>query len=206
MMEYDLAVKYDDNEYILPCYLNINHQSATKAPYQNVEKSSLPLVYRFHLSVDSYKSFQRGRQTHDYFLPHGFFNKLVVSCAKLGWKWTENTYYNSVGFIYDNTYIQIECQDTNIKLQLYSNAGGICLPSRYHNAVQGCISRLLRMYHPNIWIEYCTNPCEAEGFDCLSSTGRSSLGGKGCLIVCNKHGKSLSKDVVNMWFGKSEFN
>ncbi len=111
MSEFELAVKYEDDQYMIPCMLPLcpsDQQSVCKGLVRNVPA----LYYMFHSSVDSFTEVKRGDDAYDNFLPHGLFQKLIAKCSKQGWTWTKDRYQNSVSFTTDDVLISLEARST----------------------------------------------------------------------------------------------
>ncbi len=201
MVEFDLAVQEDETTFFIPYFLPICQTGQLMSAPGNLTQNLLPMIYRFHGTINSHEDFLRGREAFDLFLPHGIFPKLVAMCCKAGWKWSKHhKYQNSVGFVAGDHFVQLAERDSCIEMKLFTNTK--VDPSTYMSKVNSAIDQIIERYYPNMWIEYCTNPCEADGFQCIESIGRTSLGGENHLVVCSTHNKTMETTAMSSWFSK----
>ncbi len=141
--------------------------------------------------------------TYDNFLPHGFFQKLISKCSKMRWKWTVDKYQNSVAFTVDNVIVALASKSTWIRMNVLAKSDKIPVHfSKFQSIVTAGIDSLLKDFHPNMWYEYCMNPCEDAGHECVVSTGRASLGGSEHLVQCPTHGTQMDTKKFTQWYGK----
>ncbi len=233
MAEFDLAVKYDEDMYMIPCML-----PATPKMYRKSHGQIWSLYYKFHASKKSYHKFQAGLDTEDHFLPQGLFQKLVSRCSKLhqtetGWKWDGATQYqNMVTFKHRDNVICLATENTWIKIDIfpYSTLSEKVHYSDYQSNVSAQIDFLLKTYHRNMWYEFAVNPCEAcmsctcsnpqEQADlccalhgiresCVAGIGFSRIDGEekgdACIAKCGIHDNMLETDKFLIWFCEYSF-
>ncbi len=206
MGEFDLAVKYEAGQYIIPCLLPFG--SSTELPlFQGLIRNLPSIYYMFHNSVDSFVEVTRGDVAYDNFLPHGLFQKLVAKCSKLGWAWTKDKYQDLVSFSTDDVLISLQARSTWIVLNVFALNYGIAVNyEKYQSAVSGAIIELLKQYHPNMWFERGVNPCMKVEQECVLSIGSTSFDKSDPTlhgVTCEDHMSSLTTPQFTMWFSPS---
>ncbi len=206
MEEFDLAVKYEENHYIIPCLLPIC-PSPDLPVFQGLVRNLPSLYFIFHSSVDSYIEVREGDDAYDNFLPHGLFQKLISKCSKQGWAWTKDRYQDSVSFSSDNVLISLQVKSTWIVLNVHAMNQGIAANySRYQSTIATAIKQLFCQYHPNMWFEHAVNPCAKVKQECMLSIGSTSLDkGHPTLhgVTCSDHLCSLVTPQFHTWFSPS---
>ncbi len=205
MTEFDLAIKDEENIYLIPSLLPICPAS-TPAP--TMSATTQPLLYRFHCTQQSYNELKKRGKTTDHFLPNGLFQKLVSQCSKLdGWNISgTKKYQNYMVFLVDGTRIILQTKSTWIKLSIYiPEQHHIRIrPSKYQSEVSTCLNKLIENYYPSLWYDFCMNPCESAGHECVASSRKGSLGGTLQMMECPEHEHEfLSASEIQKWFGKN---
>ncbi len=207
MVEFDLAVQYEENQYIIPCLLPVNPSHKELSRCQGLAQNLPALYYKFHSSADSYTEVSRGDESYDHFLPHGLFQKLISKCSKQGWAWTNDKYQDAIVFTIDDVLISLQARSTWIVLNVYSLSNGIVVPYyKYQSVIATQIQYLLNQYHPNMWYEVAVNPCIKAHKECLLGIGYSNFcesQGKLHGVSCPKHNYSLTTPQFHMWFTPS---
>ena len=163
MSEFDLAVKYTEDKYMIPCMLPV-------APSRNRKQPSpgCSLYYKFHATQNSHDDYQAGGTTDDNFLPQGLFQKLVSRCSKLsqvesGWQWDgPKQFQNAVTFKDGDNLIYLETENTWIRLNVVLDSNRKVENKDYQSKVSSEIDFLLKTYHRNMWYEFAVNPCERD--------------------------------------------
>ncbi len=203
MSEFDLAVKYEESQYIIPCLLPVSPFTEISV-FQGLVRNLPSLYYIFHSSVDSFAEVTRGDEAYDNFLPHGLFQKLIAKCSKQGWAWTKNKYQDSVSFQTDDVRISLQARSTWIVLNVFALNPGIAVSyHQYQSVISSALRELLLLYHPNMWFEWGVNPCTKVEHECVLSIGRTSLDKdenqfRG--VDCSQHFCSLATPQFKMWF------
>ncbi len=206
MSEFDLAVKYTDETYIIPCLLPVKLGKELSI-FQGLIKHVPALYFMFHSSLDSFADVKIGGISYDNFLPHGLFQKLIAKCSKLGWAWTKERYQDSVSFTTDDVLISLHIRSTWIVLNVFALSNGVSV--NYQNIqsdISGSITDLLNQYHPNMWFERGVNPCTRSRNECVLSIGSTSLDkDKPALhgVSCSDHMYSLTTPDFRVWFCSS---
>ncbi len=199
MTEFDLAIKYDENIYLIPSLLPMSPASALVLTTSTTTES---LLYRFHCTQQSFNEFKKRGKTSDHFLPNGLFHKLISQCSKLdGWLVSQEKYQNFIEFIDNGAIVTLQAKSALVKLSIYGlrDEGNI---SEYQFAVSRCLNKLIETYYPSLWYDFCMNPCESAGYECVVSSGRSSLGGTEHIMRCPQHGDIFKASKIQKWFGK----
>ena len=161
MAEFDLAVEYTEDRYMIPCMLPVAQNY--KRPGQVCS-----LYYKFHASKKSHNDYEVGSATYDNFLPQGVFPKLVSRCSKLaqkesGWEWDgPKQFQNAVRFKHSDDLIHLETENTWIRLDVQSYSNKRVQYHDYQSRVSTEIDFLLKTYHRNMWYEFAVNPCEKD--------------------------------------------
>ncbi len=204
MSEFQLAVKYEEGQYIIPCLLPICPSKNMPEDHHQRERNLPTLYYMFHSSAESFSEVSRGDEAYDNFLPHGLFQKLIAKCSKQGWTWTKDRYQDSVSFITNDILLSLQARSTWIVLNVFALNEGIAVNyNAYESTVSALIKQLLHQYHPNMWFERAVNPCARGGHECLFSIGSSSFD-KDCPnlhgVTCSDHIHSLTTPQFNLWF------
>ncbi len=207
MVAFDLAVKYDEALYVLPCLLPLAPSDFSSS---HCRRESIPsLYYMFHCSRDSYTELSGGAEAYDNFLPHGLFQKLISKCSKEGWAWTKHKYQDAIVFTKDNVHIALQAKSTWIVLSVHPLSCNVLVTyHHYQSVVTSQLLSLLQQYHPNMWFDMAVNPCETTDHDCLLSIGMTSfeeaadnLHG----VSCPEHLNSLITCQFAMWFTPEPF-
>ncbi len=201
MTEFDLAVKYDDEQYLIPCLLPWQPCSNTE---QFPDQIAPDLYFNFHSSVQSHKKAKLGAKTYDHFIPAGLFQKVMSRCSKHGWVWTDKRWRNSVNFAVGDTIVVFHLGSTWIKMNIIvlDTTKSVSF-AKYFHKVKSHIDALLKTYHQNMWHEICFNPCESSGHECLCRPGKNSIDEDDNPLIacrCENHGNSLTTSQFNMWF------
>ncbi len=110
MVEFDLAVKYEESLYVIPSLLPISPYGAPN--FDGLTKNLPALYYKFHSSSDSKDRVCKGATSYDNFLPHGLFQKLISKCSKQGWVWTSERYQDIVSFRTKDVQISLQARST----------------------------------------------------------------------------------------------
>ncbi len=213
MTEFDLAVKYNENTYMIPCMLPV----AENRDRTYVE-NSLSLYYKFHASKRSHSKCHAGIASDDNFLPQGLFQKLVSRCSKLsqeesGWRWVDGSkqFQNAVTFKEGDNKIYLETENTWIRLEVVPCAHGPVRHIEYQRKVSEQLDTLLETYHRNMWYEFAVNPCEAKirpgtGESCVVGSGLSRIDrqnyGTAVIVECGSHGNMLETEKFIFWFSE----
>ncbi len=199
MTEFDLAIRYEDNSYLIPSLLPV-------CPISELSTGcTSPLLYRFHCTRQSYEQWKTRGKTTDHFLPNGLFQKLISQCSKLqGWNIHEKKYQDYMEFHVDDVLVALQAKTTWIQLWVCGPepgeyGGRIAV---YQYAVSECLDKLIEKYYPSLWYDFCLNPCKDAGHECVVSSRRSSLGGSENIIKCPVHGGILQAKAIRKWFGK----
>ncbi len=191
MSEFDLAVEYEENLYLIPCMLPIAPNFHLQ--FQNV----IPSIYiHFHASRQSHKDFKRGSKTYDKFLPHGLFQKVMSKCSKSGWRWIGEKYQDAVTFTTDGIIVSLQSRSTWIKVDVFNPGETHQVAfNRYLNTVLHGTDTLLSQFHPNMWYEMCVDPCaQSEDVDgCLACVGKTSLDKEAelSMAICKIHSRVI---------------
>ncbi len=202
MVEFQLAVKYESDQYIIPCLLQVC--PSPDFPVLNNPVANLPtLYYKFHSSADSYAEVRQGAEAYDNFLPHGLFQKLIAKCSGHGWAWTDQRYQDFIVFTSADILISLQAKSNWIALNVNALNQGVALDYyRYQSLIALSINQLLSQYHPNMWFELAVNPCSKVSQECLLSIGSTSLD-KGCPVprgvTCSQHLCSFTTAEFKMW-------
>ena len=100
--------------------------------------------------------------------------------------------------------IALHAKTTYIKLTVYGPEAVLSdvKIAKYQGDVSACLNKLIDTYYPSLWYDFCSNPCEAAGHECIISSRRSSLGGKEHLMRCPQHAEVMQASVMGKWFGK----
>ncbi len=200
MTEFQLAVKCDKDQYIIPCLLPVC-PSPDLFALNGLVKNLPTLYYKFHSSVDSFADVRQGAEAYDHFLPHGLFQKLIAKCSGHGWAWTEHRYQDFIVFTSRDILISLLAKSTWIALDIFALNHDIAVDHyRYQSLVASSIKQLLTQYHPNMWFERAINPCTTVKQECLLGIGSTSLGlamPRG--VTCSKHLCSLATKQFEMW-------
>ena len=203
MVEFDLAVKYAEDQYIIPCLLPVSPSSEPPV-FQGLVQNLPSLYYLFHSSVESFVEVTRGDEAYDNFLPHGLFQKLVAKCSKQGWSWTDDRYQDSVTFTTENVLISLQAKSTWIVMNAFALDHAIAVNySRYQSTITALIKELLNQYHPNMWFELGVNPCAKVKQECVFRIGSTSFDeGSPNLqgVTCKEHVCSLTTPHFMMWY------
>ncbi len=206
MTEFHLAVKYEEDQYIIPCLLPLSPSKGLPV-FESLIRNLPALYYMFHSSLDSYADVTRGLQAYDNFLPHGLFQKLVAKCSKQGWAWTKDRYQDSVSFTTDDVLISLHIGSTWIEFNAYVLDQGISVNyGRYQSIIADSIKQLLSQYHPNMWFEVAVNPCAKLNKECPLSIGLDSFSEGHALphgVTCTEHICSLATPEFKMWFSSN---
>ncbi len=200
MVEFDLMVKHAEDRFLVPSLLPLC-PSKTESLFPSMVHAAPALYFRFHSSQQSFQEFQEGSNTYDQFMPLGVFPRLISRLVKTGWKWTEHKYQDFVSYTSENCVIVLTSQSTWIKIE-------VCVPdthvavelSKCRHNIATEINTIISAYIPNMWFEYCLNPCGTEGPGCIVATGASSLGGTEHLVRCPEHNRCFKILQFNMWF------
>ncbi len=199
MAEFDLAIEYEENIYLIPSLLPM---SPASAPAPTMSATTQPLLYRFHSTHQSYNEWKKRGKTTDHFLPNGLFQKLISQCSKLeGWLVSEERYQDSMEFLVNKAIVTLQAKSTWIKLSIFGLKDDENI-SEYQFAVSKCLNKLIDIYYPSLWYDFCMNPCESRGHACVVSSRRSSLGGTEHIMKCPQHKEVLKPDVIMKWFGR----
>ncbi len=202
MEEFDLAICYAENLYLIPSLLPLCPASVLTP---KLSSSLSPLIYRFHCTHQSFADWKKRGKTSDHFLPNGLFQKLISQCSKLeGWNISEQKYQDYMEFLVDDVMVALQSRSTNIKLSIYGPEPEDCKVSiaKYQFEVTKCLNKLIETYYPSLWYDFCMNPCESAGHECVVSSRRSSRGGKEHIMKCAEHAEVLQAAVIRKWFSK----
>ena len=203
MVQFDLVVKHTTDKFLVPCLLPAS-RSTTKMLFPEMISAAPALYLRFHSSKQSFEDFKEGSKTNDQFLPHGLFPRLISRLVKAGWKWTEHKYQDLVSYTCDNCVIVLSTHSVWMKAEvLVPDTFTVVDLQKYSNCLTSEIDTILSAYIPNMWFEYCLNPCSGREHECVIGTGRSSIGGTENLVRCPDHGACLKKTQFTMWFSAS---
>ncbi len=206
MDKFELAVKYEQDTYIIPCLLPLS-PSEELMLFPDQVKNLPAMYYLFHSSMGSSSDVARGDEVYDHFLPHGLFQKLVAKCSKMGWAWTKDRYQDSISFTTDDVRISMKVRSTWIILNVFAiDPEREINYHKYQSLISTSICELLRLYHPNMWFERGVNPCANIGHQCVQSIGSTSIDNNISgthAVLCPEHSHFLAIRQFNMWFGSS---
>ena len=206
MVGFDLAVKYDNDRYVIPSLLPVSPANTDPSSMVQGGVRNLPEIYfKFHSSADSHKDVLRGFEAYDNFLPHGLLQKLISKCSKRGWELSrDRRYQDFIVFIVDDALISLRARSTWIALNVFPLNMQVSINyGKYLSEVDASLRSLLGIYHKNMWFEICLKPCESH--DCILGVGKSSfdeLADKSKLhgVTCPSHWRSIATPEFDMWF------
>ncbi len=208
MVQFDLAVKYDETRYLIPCLLPISHSNGQNVPKFPSGEANLPALYfRFHSVAESYEDMCEGFEAYDNFLPHGLFQRLISKCSKRGWR-RKDPYQDAITFRSGNVEIVLCARSTWIVMNVIALSKGVNVQySTYFSQVVDSIKDIMSRYHTNMWYELALNPCAKLNHECLQSIGCSSIGDERGTnqmtgVKCDEHFTNISTCEFEMWFSQ----
>ncbi len=209
MVGFDLAVKYDDDRYVIPSLLPVSPPDTGPSVLIQGGVLNLPQIYfKFHSSADSHKDVLRGFEAYDNFLPHGLLQKLISRCSKTGWEWTrDRRYQDCIEFTVGDALVSLVARSTWIVLNVRSLNMEVSINyAKYLSEVVASLRSLVEKYHKNMWFELCLNPCATH--DCIFGVGKTSFDdlldrSKLHGVTCSSHRRSIATPEFEMWFQSS---
>ena len=202
MAQFDLLIYHTDKICLVPSLLPLCTESS-KSMFPDMVSMVSPLYLRFHSSLDSHEDFLAGLKTYDHFLPVGLFQRLISRCVKIGWRWGDYKFQDLVSFLVGDSVIVLSSRSTWIKLEVLIPNNDVTVQlSEISVNIMAEILAMLESYNPNMWYEFCVNPCESLGEECIIPTGNSSLSlnAANVLVRCPHHKHSLTSNQFEIWF------
>ena len=202
MAQFDLVIHHTDKNFLVPSLLPLSTETS-RSLFSDMISMVPPLFFRFHSSLESHEDFLEGSETYDHFLPVGLFQRLISRCVKIGWRWGDYKFQDLVSFLVGDSVIVLSSRSTWIKLEVLIPNNDVTVQlSEISVNIMAEILAMLESYNPNMWYEFCVNPCESLGEECIIPTGNSSLSlnAANVLVRCPHHKRSLTSNQFEIWF------